>query len=131
MATAFDAGSATRRNGREAVTYSLVLTAAVLAVFSTVRNYPYLGLDDDRILFGNPVVANGLSVDGIFWALRTMSLTYWQPIPLISHMAAVSAFGLDPGWHHQVNLALHAMNTLLLFFAMHEMTGRARRSALV
>ncbi len=131
MATAIDAGSGTGRTGRETVVYSLVLTAAVLAVFSAVRNYPSLGLDDERILFDNPAVSGGLSLEGISWAFRTMSFTYWQPIPLISHMAAASAFGLDPGRHHLVNLALHAMNTLLLFSVLREMTGSAGRSAAV
>jgi len=131
MTSAVAAESRAVKAGREKIAYSLVLAAAVLAVFSAVRNYPPLGLDDERILFENPIVSTGLTVEGISWAFRTMSLTYWQPIPLISHMAAVTAFGLDPGWHHLVNLALHAMNTLLLFFALCEMTGRAGRSALV
>jgi len=83
MTTTNSVGPRTWNAKQQQFVYSLLITGAVLAVFLTVRNHPFLGLDDGRILFDNPVVSKGLSVEGFIWAFQTMSFTYWQPIPLI------------------------------------------------
>ena len=52
---------------------------------------------------------------------------------MLSHMLDCQLFGVaeGAGWHHMVNLALHAANTVLLFIALRRMTGAFWRSALV
>jgi protein O-mannosyl-transferase len=56
----------------------------------------------------------------------------WHPLTILSHMLDCQLFGTDrPGWHHLVNLALHAANTVLLFVVLRRMTGAVWRSALV
>ncbi len=44
-------------------------------------------------------------------------------------MLDVQLFGLDPGWHHLVNVGLHLINTALLFLLLQRATGATWRSA--
>lgn len=39
--------------------------------------------------------------------------------------------GLDPAWHHFVNVVFHTVNTILLFLLLNRMTGARWRSAFV
>jgi len=105
-----------------------VLCLACATVFSKVATYPYFLLDDGRILFDNPIVARGISLKGISWAFRTLEFGYLQPIPLFSHMAAVSMFGIAPGPHHLVSLAFHMGTTVLIYRILQDSTGSSGRS---
>ena len=106
----------------------IALCLACAAVFSKVASYPFFLLDDGRILFANPNVARGLSLEGLSWAFRTLEFGYLQPIPLISHMAAVSLFGISPGPHHLVSLAIHMAATVLVFEILENFTGSRGRA---
>jgi tetratricopeptide (TPR) repeat protein len=46
-------------------------------------------------------------------------------------MLDVQLFGLNPRWHHLINLFFHVTNTLLLFFIFHRMTKAPWKSAFV
>ena len=104
------------------------LVLAVLAVYGRTFRFDYLVFDDDVGLFKNPRVLGGLTADGVGWALRTVHLGNWIPVTWVSHMADFSLFGARPGWHHLVNVLIHALNTLLVFFLFLRMTGAAGAS---
>ncbi len=104
------------------------LCLACAAVFSKVASYPFFLLDDGRILFDNPLVAKGLSLEGVAWAFRTLDFGYLQPIPLISHMAAVSLFGITPGPHHLVSLVIHMAATVLVYGILVDFTASRGRA---
>ena len=114
-----------------AIVLMLGLAVCALAVFWKVHNYPFILLDDGPNLHENPVVSGGLTPSGLLWAFKTVPPSYWQPLSLISHMAAVTLFGLDAGAHHLVNVALHVLNTLILFHLLYVMTKATGRSFLV
>src|SRR6185436_3033533 len=75
-------------------------------------------------------VQPGLTWQGLKWAFGHLhgERTYWHPITWISHMADCQVFGLDPGWHHMMNVLLHAVNAVLLFIFFLSTTGNALRS---
>ena len=104
------------------------LVLAVLAVYGRTFRFDYVVFDDDVGLFKNPRVLGGLTADGVGWALRTFHLGNWIPVTWVSHMADFSMFGARPGWHHLVNVLIHALNTLLVFFLFLRMTGAAGAS---
>jgi len=54
-----------------------------------------------------------------------------RPCAGTAHMADCQLFGLHPGPHHLVNVALHAVNVLLLFWLQQRATGAVGRSFLV
>lgn len=47
---------------------------------------------------------------------------HWHPLTWISHMIDISLFGLNPVGHHAVNLALHSLNTLGVFFLLRKLS---------
>ncbi len=112
---------------------SVLLVAAVTAVYWPVHSYPFVSLDDHRYVVENLNVRRGVTYDGIVSAFTSVTAGNWHPVTMLSHMLDCQLFGVErgAGWHHAVNLALHAANTVLLFIVLLRMTGALWRSALV
>jgi tetratricopeptide (TPR) repeat protein len=110
---------------------ALLLAALVLSVYWQAGGHGSIHLDDDAFVYGNPIVLDGLTAKGAAWAFTTDHGGLWHPLTWLSHMADVSMFGADPGRHHLVSAAIHALNTVLLFLLLQAMTGAFWRSAFV
>ena len=110
---------------------SAVLALAAIAVYTPVWRFDFVTLDDPLYVSRNPVVAAGLTWQGVVWAFSAAYAANWHPLTWISHMVDVELFGLWAGGHHLTSLALHIVNALLLFALMRRMTGAVGRSALV
>jgi len=108
-----------------------VLAAVTLAVFADVRHFDFVSYDDTWYITDNPNVAAGLSWHGVWWALTSGYLFYWQPATWLSHMTDVEVYGLNAGGHHVTNLLLHIAGTLALFGFLRRATGALWRSAFV
>ena len=108
------------------------LALGVVAVFLPAGGFSFLPFDDDVFVTENPLVRDGLSWRAAAQAfVRIDQAANWIPATWLSHMADVSLFGLRPGPHHLVNVALHAATASLLALVLLAMTGRAGRSFLV
>ena len=118
---------------RRELLVSFLLVAAVAAVYWPVHSYPFVLLDDQGYVVQNPYVRKGLTREGFVHAFTGITVGNWHPLTMLSHMLDCQLFGVEEraGWHHVVNLALHAANTVLLFIALRRMTGALWRSALV
>lgn len=110
---------------------ALTLALAVFAVYAQSFSHPFLRLDDPDYVLENPNVNSGLSAANIVWAFRALHASNWHPLTWISHMADVEMFGLDAGKHHFTSVALHAVNSVLLFFVLKRATRRLWPSAIV
>jgi tetratricopeptide (TPR) repeat protein len=55
----------------------------------------------------------------------------WHPLTLLSYLLDAELWGMSPGAFHLVNVALHAANTVALFWLLVRLTGRTTRSAIV
>ncbi|CAG0967347.1 hypothetical protein MYXO_01101 [Myxococcaceae bacterium] len=119
------------RERRLAAALSIVLVAAVLAVFAGVGGHEYLAYDDDEAITGNAGLSQGLSSDGVAWAFRTTLVANWIPVTVLSLLADQELHGLSARFVLIENVALHALATLLLFFAFRRLTGTLWRSAAV
>lgn len=108
-----------------------LLVVTLAAVYAQVRTFAFVNLDDQQYVTSNPVVLRGLTWDGVGWAFGGFHAANWHPLTWLSHMADVTLFGLDAGAHHLVNVALHALNALLLFAFLRRATGATWRSAAV
>ena len=108
-----------------------LLVALILLVYEPVRRHEFVNFDDAQYVSGNPMVTAGLSWRGAAWAFTTSHAGNWHPLTWLCHMLDVDLFGLDPGAHHLVNVALHLTNTLLLFGLLLFMTGALGPSAFV
>lgn len=109
----------------------LVLGSLTLGLFYPVVNFEFLNYDDDRYVTRNTFVSPGLTWRGVCLACTTVAASNWHPLTWLSHMLDCQLFGLRPGWHHAVNLLLHAANTGLLFLLLRRLTGAVWRSAVV
>ncbi len=108
-----------------------VLILSTLLVFWQVRNFDFVNYDDNKYVYENPHVLNGLTTDGIIWAFTTGCTSNWHPVTWLSLMLDCQLFGKNPGWMHLINLLLHLVNTLLLFVLLRKMTSSLWPSAFV
>ncbi|MSR61459.1 MAG: tetratricopeptide repeat protein [Planctomycetes bacterium] len=96
---------------------ALGLALAVFALYWPVRGHDFVSYDDEVYLVNNPHVAKGLDWEEIRWAFGFEHYAAnYHPLTWVSHMLDVELFELEPGPHHLVNAALHALNAVLVFF---------------
>jgi tetratricopeptide (TPR) repeat protein len=107
------------------------LLIAIFAVYAQVATHAFINFDDPIYVTENPQVRAGLTSDGVVWAFTTFHDSNWFPLTWLSHMLDVQLFGLDSGWHHLINVLLHALSTLLLFIVLRRITGARWPSAFV
>jgi tetratricopeptide (TPR) repeat protein len=107
------------------------LVLMVLAVFGQTRGFGFVDYDDQQYVSENRVVRMGLTWKGALWALTYGGIGHWHPLTWLSHMADCQMYGLWAGGHHLSNVALHALNAVLLFLVLRAMTGSLWRSAFV
>lgn len=104
--------SADRRGDLVAMAALAILVAIV---YGQVAGHQFVAWDDTSYVSENPLVAQGLSLDGIGRAFVEFHLSNWHPLTLVSHMLDVSLWGMRPGWHALTNALLHALNAVLLY----------------
>jgi Flp pilus assembly protein TadD len=126
-----DAPAAAARAPLPSWAVAAALVLLVLAVFEPVRGFGFVNLDDQQYVYENATVRRGLGAEGLVRAFTTTTASNWHPLTMLSHMADVSLFGLDPGWHHLVNVLLHAANAILLFLFLRAATGAVWPAAAV
>src|SRR5207244_12765383 len=91
----------------------------------------FLSVDDHAYVSDNTIVQQGLTWHGLRWAFAAAHVANYHPLTWLSHMLDCQLFGVDPRWHHAVNLALHLVNVALLFLVLRMITGREGPSAVV
>src|ERR1035438_2590371 len=119
------------KTNRRTILICLLLSAATLLTFWPQTAHEFITYDDSLYVAGNVHVQQGLTWEGVAWALRTGENGNWHPLTWLSHMLDVQFFGLDAGWHHLTSLLFHTVNAVLLFLLLQRMTGAAWRSAFV
>jgi len=107
-----------------------LLVAVTLLAFAPLPRNGFINYDDPDYVSRNPQVRAGFTLEGVAWAFTSFSHSNWHPLTWISHMADVSLFGLAPGRHHAVSLAIHAAAAILLLLALHLASGALWPSAL-
>ena len=110
---------------------ALILVAAVVAIYSQSFRFGAVRFDDPQYLAGRSHLQNGLSVDGLKWAFSAPFASNYFPVTLLSHMLDRTLFGDHLGGHHLTSVALHALNSILLFGVLFSMTGARWSSAVV
>jgi tetratricopeptide (TPR) repeat protein len=121
-----------RRGQRwQAAAVCVVLAAMTFAVFGQTLRYEFINFDDNEYVYENPVVARGLTHQGVVWAFAHFHSANWHPLTWLSHMLDCQLYGLHPGGHHLTNVLLHSATVIALFLVLREMTGALWRSAFV
>ncbi len=108
-----------------------ILVVATLALYYPVHHYPFFSVDDYRYVTGDPHVQSVLDWSTVKWAFTHFFVELYDPLTFFSHNLDVQMFGLEAGGHHLVNLILHVLNALLLFWILKRATGYTGRSFMV
>lgn len=98
-----------------AALWPLAIVGVVALLYGRVAGFPFLVWDDPDYVANNAQVLQGLTLDGVRWALTASHAANWHPLTWLSHMADVSLFGRWAGGHHLSNVVLHGANSVLLF----------------
>jgi tetratricopeptide (TPR) repeat protein len=110
---------------------SLLLVLLTIGVYSSVGQHPFIEYDDPDYVTTNAHVKAGLTWETLTWALTSTEASNWHPLTWLSHAADCELFGLNPSGHHWTSLLIHAINVILLFFLLQQVTGTTWESAFV
>jgi protein O-mannosyl-transferase len=116
---------------KRTVVLCLLLVAATLAVYNPVNRNAFVNFDDDQYITHNPHIVAGLSWDTVKWAFSNYYEANWHPLTWLSHALDCQLFGLNPVGHHYMNVFLHAVNAMLLFWVLQSATGKTWPSWMV
>ena len=97
---------------------ALAVALITFALFAPAAENGFVRYDDDLYLTENETVRQGLSPQGVRWAMTSAHASNWHPLTWLSHMLDVQLFGLEPGPHHLMGAGLHALNAALLFLVL-------------
>lgn len=107
------------------------IVAASWVAYGQVRHHDFVTFDDPRYVEENDWVKQGLTAEGVRWAMTTTLVANWHPVTWLSHMADVELFGMDPGAHHLVSLVIHLLNSALVFWILQRTTAATGASVFV
>ena len=110
---------------------ALGLVAATFAVYGRVADHDFVDLDDRIVIVQNPLVLEGLTPASVLRAFREPAEANWVPLTWISLQLGYTLHGLAPAGFLLGNVALHALASMLLFFALLRLTAAVWTSALV
>ena len=99
-------------SGRTPTVVPCLVAAIVLVVGLPTLHNGFVELDDETYVANKPV-SSGLTIDGLAFALTSIS-PYWHPVTWLSHELDVELFGSDPAGHHFTSVLLHALTAGLL-----------------
>ncbi len=95
-----------------------------VGVYWPIREAGFIDIDDPGYVLENVHVRRGVTPESVVWAFTTGRQSNWHPLTWVSHSIDCWLFGhAAPAGHHGMNVALHAINTVLAFTALRAMTG--------
>ena len=100
-------------NNKKTVIVAILIALATVLVYLPARQNDFVNWDDNQYVYEN---SNIQSIDFAFfkWAFTSFHAANWHPLTWLSHMADVDLFGMNPGAHHLVSVALHAAAVVML-----------------
>jgi Flp pilus assembly protein TadD len=108
-----------------------LLLLLTLAVFWPATRCDFINVDDQAYVTANPHVQAGLTLASVKWAFLNPVSANWHPLTMLSHMLDCQLYGLKPWGHHLTSVLLHALNAMLVFVWLQQLTGARWRSLLV
>ena len=109
----------------------LLLVVAIVALYYPVHGHPFVNFDDSDYVYDNAQVQSGLRWRTVKWSFSTSFAANWHPLTWLSHALDCQLFGTSPAGPHDVNVLLHALDAVLLFWVLLRATGYAGRSFMV
>ncbi|HEY3862299.1 MAG TPA: tetratricopeptide repeat protein [Verrucomicrobiae bacterium] len=120
----------TRKDLWRVLPVCLALGLGVIGLYAPAFTFGFISYDDPLYVVNNPHINHGLA-QAFGWAFASGYGHAWQPLAWLSHAMDCQMFGLKPAGHHAVNVILHALNSVLVFLVLRQLTGAFWRSAAV
>ncbi len=120
-----------RPRGNRAALIALALVLVTVALYAPVNHFDFADVDDAAYVTDNLHIKYGLDWDGVKWAFTTFYVANWHPVTWLSHALDCELFRLNPSRHHNMNVLLHGLDAVLLFWVLLRATGYLGRSAMV
>ena len=108
---------------RVAIGVALLLAALTVLVYAPAFRADFVDFDDPLYVTENEWVMGGLNRDGFIKAWTERVAGNWHPITMLSHLLDVTLFGMNASGHHATSIAIHALNTMLLFVLLRRLFG--------
>lgn len=116
------------RNGTRWVVIGIVVV--VCASFAPTLSNEFVNWDDDLVLTDNAAY-RGLSWSHLRWMVTTTHAGHWQPLTWLSYALDHAAWGMDPRGYHLTNLAIHALNAVLVWLVLRALLARRGSEGIV
>jgi tetratricopeptide (TPR) repeat protein len=113
------------------IVMTLLLVAAVIAVYIQVRDFSFISFDDDIYVYNCPQVQEGFTLQNFIWCFKSIHANNWHPLTSISLFLDSTFFGINPTAYHLENMFFHIVNSILLLLVLSLMTGFFWRSFFV
>jgi tetratricopeptide (TPR) repeat protein len=108
---------------RKILILSFGLAILVAGIFGQTFHHDFVNYDDPLYVYENPRVLGGLTPFNVAWSFTSSYATNWHPLTWLSHMLDVELYGLNPSGHHLTSVLFHALNAVLLFWLLRQLTG--------
>lgn len=104
---------------------ALTLVLLTLSVYAPALRFEFLHYGDAATITQNLPLLRGLDLAAWSWAWTSFERDLYQPLTWISHALDLSLFGISAGGHHLVNVLVHVVNTVLVWWVLRRATGRS------
>ena len=115
---------------RHASAIGLLVLINVL-VFGQTATFDFVAFDDHRYFVNNPQFNGGLTLENIRWSFTTGYFVNWHPVTWLSLFLDNQLYGMSAGGYHVTNVIIHILASILLYFALSNMTGKRTESLIV
>lgn len=113
------------KNSKSFIIAAFILTVLTFTAFSGALHHPFIDYDDDSYITENSIIyQQPLSWRSLEMAMTDTHTGDWHPLVWLSFMLEKHFFGLNPAAFHTVNILLHMMNALLIFYGLQRFTGK-------
>ncbi len=106
----------------------LILAGAIAIItficLSPVLRNSFVNWDDNAYVFENPYLNKPVSEAVTYFFGPNYFVGNYIPVTMLTYVAEFHAGGMEPGLFHSVNLALHIINVLLVFWFVWLLSGR-------
>jgi hypothetical protein len=102
---------------------ALLVWLVTAAVFLPAVRCGFVNWDDGKYVFQNPLVLQGLTLDGFRHACTDVLFCNWAPLTVLSYQLDATLFGTAPWGFHLTSVLLHATSVALLCVCLCRMTG--------
>ena len=110
---------------------AMLVWLVTAAVFLPSVRCGFVNWDDDKYVYQNPLVLQGLTWNGFRHACTDVIFCNWAPLTILSYQLDATLFGNVPWGFHLTSVLLHATSVALLGVCLCRMTGAVLPSVAV